>query len=155
MNPVMQKLRADLIQKIQATLELSRKIQGLKWKEGSQSEIQRLRSIKDEKGHKVYGNQALKAYRRPETGPERNALWTEKRSLGYSTREYLLLWSMLRGKAYKTVEVKCNEENYPSAYGMLTLLEGYFEKGKCPIGMGDINNWVKGDSAPKLVNEAA
>jgi hypothetical protein len=62
---------------------------------------------------------------------------------------------MLRGKAYKTVEVTCKEENYPCIYGMAKILERYFEKGQCPIGMDEINNWVKGEPAPKLVEVAA
>jgi len=155
MNTVMQKLRTELVESIQATLGISREIQGLKWKEGSQPEIQRLRSIKDEDGRRVNGKRSLKPYRRPETGLERNALWEKKRGLGYTTREYLLLWAMLRGKAYKTVEAKCKEENYPCIYGMSKILERYFEKGTCPIGMDEINNWVKGEASPKLVEEAA
>lgn len=155
MNTVMQKLRTDLIESTQAALSISKKIQSLKWTEGSQPEIQRLRSIKDESGRRVHGKRSLKPYRRPETGPERNALWVDKRARGYSTREYLLLWAMLRGKAYKTVEATCKEENYPCIYGMCKILEYYFEKGQCPIGMDDINNWVKGSPAPKLVEEAA
>ena len=155
MNTVMQKLRTELVESIQATLEISRKIQGLKWKEGSQPEIQRLRSIKDEEGHRVHGNRSLKPYRRPETGPERNALWTKKRGLGYTTREYLLLWAMLRGRAYKTVEAKCREENYPSTYGMSGILQRCFGDTPSPIGMDEINEWVKGGPAPKLVEEAA
>jgi len=155
MNTVMQKLRTELVESIQATLGISRKIQDLKWKEGSQPEIQRIRSVKDDKGRRVHGNRSLKPYRRPETGTERNALWTKKRDLGYTTREYLLLWAMLRGKAYKTVEAKCKEENYPCIYGMAKILERYFEKDKCPIGMDEINNWVKGEAAPKLVEVAA
>lgn len=155
MNTVMQRLRADLGQSIQTTLEISRKIQGLKWKEGSQSEIQRLRLIVDDRGRRVNGKRSLKEYSCPETGPERNRLWVKKRSIGCTTREYLLLWAMLRGKAYKTVETKCREENYPNNYGMARLLEGYFEKGKCPIGIDEINNWVKGTSMPNLAKEAA
>jgi hypothetical protein len=155
MNTVMQKLRTELIDSVRATLVVSLEIQGLKWKEGSHPELQRLRSVKDEKGHRVHGNRALSQYRRPETGPKRNALWTTKRGLGSKTREYLLLWAMLRGKAYKSVEAKCKEDNYPCIYGMTKILEGYFENGKCPFGMDEINNWVKGEAAPKLVEEAA
>lgn len=155
MNTVMQKLRTELVESIQATLGVSRKIQSLKWAEGSQPEIQRLRSIRGESGRRVHGHRSLKPYHRPDTGPERNALWTRKRDLGYTTREYLLLWAMLRGKAYKTVEVTCKEDNYPCIYGMAKILERYFEKGQCPIGMDEINNWVKGESAPKLVEVAA
>jgi hypothetical protein len=155
MNTVMQKLRTELVESIQATLGISREIQGLKWKEGSQPEIQRLRSVKDEKGRRVNGNRSLKPYRRPETGPKRNALWTRKRELGYTTREYLLLWAMLRGKAYKTVEAKCKEENYPCIYGMSCILQKCFGDTPSPIGMDEINNWVKGEAAPKLVEVAA
>ena len=123
--------------------------------EGSQSEIQRLRSIKDENGLRVHGNRSLKPYHRPETGPKRNALWTKKRELGYTTREYLLLCAMLRGMAHKTVEAKCKEENYPSNYGMSCILQHCFGGIPSPIGMNEINNWVKGEPAPKLVEIAA
>jgi hypothetical protein len=155
MNTVIQKLRTELVESIKATLVVSQEIQGLKWKEGSQPEIQRLRSIRGESGRRVHGYRSLKLYHRPETGPERNALWTRKRELGYTTREYLLLWAMLRGKAYKAVEAKCKKENYPCIYGMFLILERYFEKGQCPIGVDEINNWVKGEAAPKLVEVAA
>jgi hypothetical protein len=155
MNTVMQKLRTELVESIQATLEISREIQSLKWKESSQSEVKRLRSVKDEKGRKVNGNRSLKPYRRPETGPKRNGLWTKKKELGNTTREYLLLWAMLRGKAYKTVEAKCKDENLPSAYGMLKILEVCFGGTPSPIEVDDISNWLKGESAPKLVEVAA
>lgn len=155
MHTVIKKLRIDLAKSIQDTLDTSHKIQGLKWKEGSLPEVQRLRSTKNEQGQRINGNRSLKPYRRPETGPERNHLWTKKRGFGYKTREYLLLWAMLRGRAYKTVEAKCKEENYPCTYGMVKILEGYFSDSRCPIGMDEINNWVKGEAAPKLVEEAA
>ena len=155
MDTVTKKLRFELVKNIQATLEVSRSIQGLKWKEGSLPEVQRLRSVKNERGQKVNGKRSLKPYRRPETGDERNRLWTQKRSLGYTTREYLLLYAMLRGKAYATVESKCKEENYPCTYGMSLILEKFFADTKCPIGMGEINEWVKGGPAPQLIEEAA
>jgi hypothetical protein len=155
MNTVTKKLRIELIKSIQATFEVSRNIQSLKWKEGSLPEVQRLRSAKNERGQKINGNRSLKPYRRPETGSERNRLWTQKRSLGSTTREYLLLYAMLRGKAYSTVESKCKEENYPCIYGMSVSLEKHFKDKKCPIGMDEINEWVKGGPAPQLVEEAA
>jgi len=155
MHTVMQKLHTELVKSIQATLGISREIQGLKWKEGSQSEIQRLRSVKDGNGRRINGNRSLKPYRRPETGPKRNTLWTRKRELGYTTREYLLLWTMLRGKAYKTVEANCKKENHPSIYGMSRILQRCFGDAPSPIGMDEINNWVKGEAMPKLVEVAA
>lgn len=155
MHTVIKKLREDLVKSIQDTLEISRKIQGLKWKEGSLPEVQRLRSVKNEQGQKVNGGRALKPYRRPETGEERNCLWTKKRSVGFTTREYLLLWAMLRGRAYKSVEAKCKEENHPSTYGMACILEGYFSDSRCPIGADEINEWVKGGAAPQLIEAAA
>jgi hypothetical protein len=132
MHTVMKKLQSDLVKSIQDTLEISRKIQSLKWKEGSLPEVKRIRSIKNELGQKINGKHSLKPYRRPETGNERNHLWTEKRAIGFTTREYLLLWAMLRGRAYKTVEAKCKEENYPSTYGMACILEGYFGDDEVP-----------------------
>lgn len=155
MNTVTKKLRIDLIKSIQATLGVSRRIQDLKWKEGSLPEVQRLRSVKNESGQRVNGKRSLKPYRRPETGDERNRLWTEKRGLGYTTREYLLLYAMLRGRTYKSVEAKCKEENYPSTYGMACILEGYFGDTKCPIGMDAIHEWVEGGPAPQLIEAAA
>lgn len=155
MNTVMQKIRTKLVKSIQATLGINQKIQSLKWAEGSQPEVQRLRSIKDDEGRRVNGKRSLKPYHRPETGPERHNLWVQKRDLRRVTRKYLLLLAMLRGKEYKTVEAKCRGDNYPPIYRMTQILEWYFEKGKCPIGMGDINNWVQGSPAPKLVEEDA
>jgi len=154
MNSVTKKLRSDLIASIQATLEVSQQIQGLKWKDGSLPEVQKLRSVKNEQGHKIHGKRALKPYRRPETGPERYLLWYKKRGLGSTTREYLLLYAMLRGKAYDRAEKKCREGNEPSVYCMAQALERYFEGGKCPITMNHISEWIAGGAAPSL-EEAA
>jgi hypothetical protein len=62
---------------------------------------------------------------------------------------------MLRGKDYKTVEPKCKEGNSPCTYGMLLILEKYFDNDSCTIEMDQINDWIKGGAATKLVEVAA
>lgn len=154
MNSVTKKLRCDLIANVRAALEVSQKIQSLKWAEGSLPEVQKIRSVKDESGHKVNGRRALKPYLRPETGPERSILWGKKRSLGWTTRDYLLVYAMLRGKPYKAVEKNCAENFGPSVYGMNHVIRKYFEEGKCPITEEQIIGWLNGEAAPTL-EEAA
>lgn len=45
------------------------------------------------------------------SGPDRHALWNEKRAVGRRTRYLLLLYGCLRGIPYRRIEPRCHQDN--------------------------------------------
>ena len=54
----------------------------------------------------------------PDTGPERHALWQDKRAIGLETRHLLLAYGILRGRSYVSIEPRSRTE--PSAFDVRT-----------------------------------
>lgn len=120
-------------------------IQALKWKEG-RPPVQ-----KDVSGRKVTGKKALKAFRRPETGPQRFGLWDAKRSEGYLARVYLLLLGLLRGRTYLSIEAKVHPWNKMSARTLHKSLGNVLDAEKMThFSEAGIKAWLEGGEAPKV-----
>lgn len=60
----------------------------------------------------------------PETGPQRDMLWHERKSLGRSSRALMLASGLLRGRAYRRMEPKV--VNPPSPYDIASWLRWSF-----------------------------
>ena len=86
MNTVIKQIHAELRNTVASTIKVSHQIHTLKWKEGSLPEVKRIRSERNPQNQRINGKRALKPFRRPETGDERNRLWAEKRDLGATAR---------------------------------------------------------------------
>jgi hypothetical protein len=123
-------------------------IQALKWKE-EKPPVQR-----DVSGRKVTGKKALKAFRRPETGPQRASLWVDKRWVGSNARVYFLLLGLLRGRPYKTIEAKCHPWNKMGSGLLYKTLGNVLDKGlMVHFPETAIKAWLEGEPAPKLLVE--
>jgi hypothetical protein len=128
---------------------ISTKIRGLKWKEGSQAEVRELRSKRCSNGRPVVGKKALKPFLRPETGPERGALWQKMRDIGTNARYLLLAKGLLRGRTYRRMESKCAKGNKPSASNLHDLLLQYIpKKGVMSFTVESIQGWLDGGDVP-------
>jgi hypothetical protein len=151
MKNVLKRLRQEIKDKAVAGNQVRRAIESLAWKEGSAPQVQAIRSKRDASGHRVEGKKSLKKFRRPETGPERYSLWDEKRSVGSGARIYLLLYGMLRGRPYLSIEKKCDEA--PSAYLLgITVAQVL---GQDRATQKDIQAWLDGGEAPSLAGREA
>jgi len=146
MRTAIVKLKKVLCENAAKSRKLQEQIEALTWKEGSLSEVQRIRSQRDKLGRRIAGKRALKPYRRPETGPERDQLWQEKHRIGAETRRVLLAYGLICGRPYQSIENSyTNETSKPSAYTILRTLEKV-------LALGD---WLKGDAIPVASKEAA
>jgi hypothetical protein len=124
--------------------KLRLEIQTLKWKEGKPP-VQR-----DASGRKVTGKKALKAFKRPETGPQRFGLWDDKRSVGSITRVWLLLLGLLRGRPYRSIEAKVHPWNVMSAKTLHRWLADVLPSEQMtPYNEAAIKAWLDGAPAPK------
>jgi hypothetical protein len=147
MNTVIQQLRHDVCELIAKGSQVRTNISTLKWREGSLPEIQRIRSERDEQGHRVKGKRALAPFRRPETGEERSRLWGIKRDIGYDARDHLLVYGMLRGRNLSKIEPNCTEKYCPpSAYALKRCLDQYLPDSS--ITETQIQTWIDGGAAP-------
>ena len=121
----MQQLVDDIAEKASEGRKIRGQIAALQWKEGTASEVAKLRAQRDPSGQRCVGKRALAAFRRPETGPERYALWDEKRSVGREARIHLLVLGLLRGVSYERIERTCVVEDRPSARTLRRVLQSY------------------------------
>ena len=137
---VLERVRADHLKCIEVQRGLRRQIQELSWVPESAPEVQRLRSERAEDGRRRYGKKALKAFRRPETGPERYALWDRKRAGKFDARYQQVLLGMLRGRSYTQIEPS-REDNVYADY-LHKLLVQY--DPSTSITEGEIGEWVAG-----------
>lgn len=145
MNTVLKQLRVDVRDLIVKGSQVRKDISLLKWKDGSLPEIQKLRSQRDNQGHRFHGKRALVPFRRPETGEERSRLWNKKREIGWDARNRFLIYGMLRGRLYSTIEKNCDCP--PSAFSLERCLDKYF--GESPIKESVIQDWIAGGAAPE------
>jgi len=132
--------------------KLRKEIQSLKWKEGCPP------TQRDAYGRKVTGKRATKAFRRPETGPQRDSLWWEKRNVGSVTRVWLLLLGLLRGRPYKSIEAKVHPWNVVSAKTLHRWLADVLPSEQMTTyNEAVIRAWLDGAPAPKppVVEEKA
>lgn len=151
MKQALNQLRQEIRGKAEEGGRIRRAIEALVWKEGSLPEVQAIRSKRDASGHRVEGKKALKKYRRPETGPDRYSLWDEKRGVGSGARIYLLLYGMVRGRTYQSIERKCDEP--PSSYLLWINLAKLL--GQDRTTQKDIQAWLDGGEAPSLAGREA
>jgi hypothetical protein len=145
MNTVLKQLRVDVRDLIVKGSQVRKDISSLKWKEGSLPEVQKLRSQRDASGHRFHGKRSLVSFRRPETGAQRSGLWDKKREIGWDARNLFLIYGMLRGRLYSTMEKNC--VCAPSAFGLEKCLDKYF--GESSIKESAIQDWISGGAAPE------
>jgi hypothetical protein len=147
MNTVIQQLRHDICELIAKSNQIRTNISSLKWSEGSLPEIQKIRSERDEQGHKIKGKRALAPFRRPETGEERSRLWSKKRDIGYDARYLLLVYGLLRGRIFSKIEPNhAGKDCLPSSYMFKMTLDRYLKDNS--ITEVQIQTWIDGGSAP-------
>ena len=96
----------------------------LKWKDTpeAQDALRALREARKAGGRQTLGKRFLKPFKRPETGPERYALWNDKRWEGYEARHCLLAIGLLKGRSYLSMEPKCFDDHQPSCSYILSLI---------------------------------
>lgn len=140
---VLEQVRAEHLRCIERQRGLRRQIQDLTWKPGSQAEISRIRSERDEAGKRKRGRKALKTFRRPETGPERYDLWNEKRGGKDEARLYHVLYGMIRGRSYAQIER--NPKEPISSESLWTVLTSYAEVAEDHDTLVQIGEWVLGE----------
>jgi hypothetical protein len=154
MNTVIQQLRRDICELTAKGSQVRTNISSLKWREGSLQEIQKIRSERDNQGRKVNGKRALAPFRRPETGGERSILWSKKRDIGYGARYHLLVYGMLRGRAFLKIEPNhVGKDCLPSTYAFKICLKKYLPDSS--ITEDHIQTWIDGGEAPVWKNEVA
>ena len=153
MKTAIKQLKAIVCENSAKGRDFRKQIQSLSWKDGTLSEVQKLKSLRDGANHRVNGKRSVKAFRRPETGNERSMLWGYKRNAAMTTRDSLLAYGMLRGRAYKTLELKCAPGNAPSAYGISEVLEGISLVKE--ISRELIEKWLDGEAVPSILEVAA
>lgn len=147
MNTVIQQLRHEVCDLIKRGGQVRANITSLKWREGSLPEIQKIRSERDEQGHRIKGKRALASFRRPETGEERNRLWGKKRDIGYDARYHLLVYGMLRGREFLKIEKNhAGKDCLPSTYALKRCLDRYLKDSS--ITEAQIQAWIDGGPAP-------
>lgn len=107
MNPVTQFLQSEIKKLSAESRSILLRIIALKW--GSLENAKRVGEIKAvrEPGGAPIRRAEVKRLRHPETGPERAALWDDKREIKDKTRHYLLAYAFLRGRAYASQEPAC------------------------------------------------
>lgn len=76
--------------------------------------------------------QIIQLRSQPDTGKQREALWTEKRALGTQTRCRLLAYAYLRGVPYKAVEANAVPGNIPYVHHLAPHVHPGFDK--LPLG---------------------
>lgn len=132
---------------------IASQIRALKWKVGSETEMTALRGERCSLGRPIHGKKALKSFRRPETGPERAALWDEKRRIGATARELSLCKGILRQKVYARLERKCIERHRPSAERLAEIVRGYLpEHARADFTGEAVTAWFNGSPPPKARN---
>jgi len=150
----LQQIKTDWREESEKKLRISREIQALKWKGGSQAEVRSLLAKRCSEGRPVLGKKALKPFRRPETGPQRHALCAEKRSMHTRARWLLLVKGLMVGRAYHRMERKCAEGNLPSAEYLVSVLGEYLPaRQMVPFTIEAVQGWLDGGEAPKQVVE--
>jgi hypothetical protein len=93
---------------VEQSRSLRQEIRSLKWKPGVEEQFGKIAHARRSLDHVALGaaRAGLKAYRRPETGDQRYDLWSRKRSTASQIRALSLVYAILRGRQYKTVEPK-------------------------------------------------
>jgi len=151
-----EQLKKDLASNSAEGRRISLEINSLKWQPGTLIEVQALRSRRDESGRKVVGKRALKAFRCPETGPTRFALWEKKRTVGFEARMRFLAYGMVRGLTYHQIEKTCSKGNLPRSYAIHSTLTRYLSPEQMALFSEEtIQAWLDGEEVPKLAKEAA
>ena len=154
MNTVIQQLRHEVCDLIAKGIQIRNDITSLKWKEGAFPEIQRIRSEKDDQGHRINGKRALAPFRRPETGEERSRLWGKKRDIGYDARYHQLVYGMLRGRKFSKIEPNhAGKDCFPYIYALKRCLDRYLPDSS--ITETQIQDWIDGGAAPVWRTEVA
>jgi hypothetical protein len=107
MNPVTQSLQSQIKTLAAESRSLMLRIIALKW--GSLENAKHVGEIKAvrEPGGAPIRRAEVKKLRHPETGPERAALWADKREVKDKTRHHLLAYAFVRGRSYASQEPKC------------------------------------------------
>jgi len=145
MRNAKQTIKQLIKDRIEESKKLRLEIQTLKWKEG-RPPVQ-----KDVSGRKVTGKKAWIAFKRPETGTQRAALWVDKRGVGSNARVYFLLLGLLRGRPYKTIEAKCHPWNKMYSGALYRALGNVLSKDlMVHFPETAIKSWLDGGPAPKV-----
>jgi hypothetical protein len=107
MNTAIQYLQSEIKKLSAESHSILQRIIALKW--GSLENAKRAGEIKAvrEPGGAPIRRAEIKKLRHPETGPQRTALWYEKRDLKDKTRHHLLAYAFLRGRSYASQERVC------------------------------------------------
>ena len=133
-------IRTALRASIDEGIGYSQEIRTLAWVGGRPPELPVQRN---EQGQRLTGKRALKPYRRPETGPQRNGLWEKKRWHGdYSTRYLLLALGFLRGRTYLSIE---RTADHPVSKDWLHRTLTKHLPDEVEISRDEITHWLAGD----------
>lgn len=127
MNSERMQLKSEIKDFADQGRKLRQEIAELKWKPEALAEVRATLALPSDKA--TGRKDKLKAWRRPETGPERSQLWNSKRDNGRYARHYLLAYGALRGLAYTRMEAKCEPTNKPSASWIRSIAATYLGKG--------------------------
>src|SRR5277367_5054688 len=99
MNSVIQFLQSQIKTHAAESRSLMLRITALKWGGLENAKhVAEIRSVR-EPGGAPNRRAEVKKLRHPETGPERAALWADKREVKDKTRHYLLAYAFLRGRS--------------------------------------------------------
>jgi len=143
MKKIIEKLRNEIKEESTDQVAWRRAIQRLTWVEGSESAVAAIRAERDESGRRKHGKKALKSYRRPETGPERNEMHRNKNGQGSEdVRVRLLALGLLRGRPYARIEP--TNSSIPPVYGIWTVLNDLTD-GNSPYWEQEIVDWLQGN----------
>jgi hypothetical protein len=111
--------------------------------------------LKDTVKQLAAGGSAIAAQIREAKGLDRYHLWNEKRYHGDSTRNALLAYACLRGRAYETVERKVREGNFPSATAVRShLLDALDDAQKVEWTPERVRDWLEGKASPAATEAA-
>ena len=151
MNITIEQLKDEIRRLASEGAQFRKQIQELAWKPDTLVEVAKLRAQRDLFGHRCIGKTELKRFRRPETGQERYDLWRSKRQTGSNARYAYLAYGMLRGKAYLTIESKC--EVMPNAWAILRTIDPSTKWGEASLAKTAlIRDWLAGGLVPVIVD---
>ncbi len=149
MKNVHETLKNEIKNQVETIRGIREKITELKWTPQGREKAVEIKAERRKSPRPLVGKAELKPFRRPETGPERAALWADKREESEQARYLMLAYGAIRGRTYRQIEVKCREGNEPSVYRLARLFEDR-ESGEPLYGLTEkaIEAWLKGTPLP-------
>jgi hypothetical protein len=154
MNNVNAAMKNEIKSRVETIQGIRAQISGLKWKPEAREQVATIQAERRASEKPTVGKAELKAFRRPETGPQRAALWAEKREEGEKARYLLLAYGALRGRSYAQLEATCREDNKPSAYRIWDAIPDHvYPELSAAWTEKNIEAWLKGTPLPMPLPE--